>query len=191
MSASGNFSSAVFNAFFSSVIGVFLSLCDLLFKPKDNTRVSTSTSQVAFSSRACAWYHFAPGKLSICMCSVEKDGNVATFESPIIRVVCLMSRLHSCSFLCVLWCLVGACTCCPGEVGEEGGDKEDSSILLVCRRVCTLDFSLSGMVRGWLGCKAVGGSGAVPPPSWDLVGVDSPCVRSSTSISMTAEGCGG
>lgn len=82
ISASGNLFWAVFSAPFSSVTGIFfLSFCDLLFRPKDKTNLSTIMLQVAFSSTASAWHYFAPAKLSICTPFFAKGGSLATLES--------------------------------------------------------------------------------------------------------------
>lgn len=42
--------------------------------------------QVAFSSTASAWHHFAPAKLSICTPFFAKGGNLATLESQMVLV---------------------------------------------------------------------------------------------------------
>lgn len=82
ISASGNLFWAVFSAQ-SPAFFFFISFCDLLFRPKDKTNLSTIMLQVAFSSTASAWHHFAPAKLSICtpfFCKRWESGNIGVSD---------------------------------------------------------------------------------------------------------------
>lgn len=95
-----------------------------------------------------------------------------TLESPMTSHGSLTCRCQYFSFLRVFGCLMGVRTYYPGEAGEEGeGDEQDDSSAAVIRSC---------------------GLGTVPVLTLLVfLGVDSPCMRSSTKVFISSTDCGG